>query len=131
MIQTLEKIQQAAQGLYMLSETDAPFEPVDLGQQSSEEFNRERLLSHLGKPMDSPVEEQELTYFLRNMTKVREGANAEKQEEIERFQQLQNELLKLTGVKVYRIGRTQIEAYVLGWTPEQHLAGLKTRQVET
>ncbi|WP_210489872.1 nuclease A inhibitor family protein [Rufibacter aurantiacus] len=132
MEQTLEKILQAAQGLYMLSETDAPFEPLDLGQQPSEGFNGERLLSLLSKPADSPVEEQELSYFLRNMTKVWEGASAEKQAEIERFRQLQGLLLAtLTMVKVYRIGQTQIEAYLLGWTPDNLLIGLKTLQVET
>ncbi|WP_210465209.1 nuclease A inhibitor family protein [Rufibacter roseolus] len=49
----------------------------------------------------------------------------EKQFEVGRFQQLRDLQLELTFVKVYRNGQIQMEAYVLGWIPENRLSELK------
>ncbi|WP_210489216.1 nuclease A inhibitor family protein [Rufibacter aurantiacus] len=55
----------------------------------------------------------------------------EKQFEVGRFQQLRDLQLELTFVKVYRNGQIQMEAYVLGWTPENRLSELKILQAGT
>ena len=128
----LAKVKLASEGLYMVSETDAPFEPIDLGVQPKEEFNQQHLLNLLSKPEDATVEVQEVDYFLRNMTKAREGAREEKLEEVKRFQHLQQLLIEqLNDVKVYRVGKIQVDTFILGWTSEGHVVGLKTFQVET
>ncbi len=132
MEQRLSDLRQAAEGLLFLSETDAPFEAVDLGVQPREGFSPAYLAQLLGKPAGTRTETQEIGYCLRNMTRAREGASAERQAEAERFRQLQELLLaSLSDAQAYRFGERRVEVYLLGWTGEGRLVGLKTLAVET
>ncbi|RNI26915.1 nuclease A inhibitor family protein [Rufibacter latericius] len=128
----LSKLEEAAQGLWVMSETDAALEVVNIGAVYQNGFSAEILVQLLELPSSKPVEIQEVTYFFRNMTSVREGASEEKVLEAKRFQELV-ELLssQLKDVKAYRVGQTRIDAYLLGWTSDGQLAGLKTQLVET
>lgn len=131
-MEQLKQWEQAARGLYLRSETDAPFEVLNLGKQEKSGFQQEQLKHLLQVPADTLVEVVELPCFLQTMTKAPEGARPERVQEAQQFQQLQELLLaQLEAVKVYRVGSVEIDAYLLGWTPDEHLVGLKTHQVET
>ncbi|MBC3541404.1 nuclease A inhibitor family protein, partial [Rufibacter sp. H-1] len=120
----LDQLQMAASGLWVISETDAALEIVDLGKVEQAGFSTNNLLQVLSLPPDTAIETQEVTYFFRNMTKAREGASEEKIQEAKRFQELVELLSRqLKDVKAYRIGQTRIDAYLLGWTNDDQLIG--------
>jgi len=56
----------------------------------------------------------------------------EKRETVKRFQNLVSVLKQnLSLLQVYRVGSTDIDAYIVGVTPGGGLAGLSTKLVET
>jgi hypothetical protein len=51
---------------------------------------------------------------------------------VQRFQNLVSVLKQnLSQLQVYRVGNTNIDAYIVGVTPGGELAGLSTKLVET
>lgn len=126
----LQKIKDAASGLLYLSESDYPFEVVDLGGSSSS--LEERLLALSGKTKSVQVEQITLEHFLRNMVKVYPGATPGQQQTAQRFQYLQQVLQEeLTDINVYRIGSIQVDAFIIGKLNDGTYGGLRTKLVET
>ncbi|MCC3156825.1 nuclease A inhibitor family protein [Hymenobacter sp. 15J16-1T3B] len=126
----LEQLRQLTEGLYFVSESDAPLAAVSY-QAPSGALDAKEVLKLLNQPADTLVQEQELTYFLRNHT-ADDGVLGSV-ELANRFKALQMFLKQeLEDVKVYRIGKgPQVEAYALGKTSSGKLAGFKTTLVET
>lgn len=125
----LQKIKQAADGLYFMSETDSPFE---LFQLTEKENLEQQLLQLSGKETGAVLTSQELDYFLRNMVKTYPGADAQQLQTAQRFQQLQKVLHEeLTDVKVYRVGEVNVDAFIVGKLKDGSYAGLRTKLVET
>jgi len=128
----LTELQQAAEGLLFRSESDYPFDIVDLGLAGQTDLTPAQLLSMLGRPEEAVAETIDLPYFFRNMTRVRPEYTEEMKQEAQRFQALEQLLTqKLSQVKVFRFGAVNVEAYILGTTPKGRLVGLKTRLIET
>lgn len=126
----LQSLQQAAEGLYYLSESDYPFEAFALPAGTNDVAAVLRGLS--GKGTDAPVETQTLDYFFRNQVKEYGGESAERQAVIARFRQLQQLLeSSLTNVQVYRIGQVQVDAFIAGQANDGSWMGLRTRVIET
>ncbi|GAB3824846.1 nuclease A inhibitor family protein [Hymenobacter jeollabukensis] len=127
---SLEQLRQLTEGLYFVSESDAPLTVVSY-QAPSGALDAKELLKLLNQPADTPVQEQELTYFLRNHT-ADDGVLGNV-DLANRYKALQMFLKQeLEDVKVYRIGKgPQLEAYALGKTSGGKLAGFKTTLVET
>lgn len=127
---SLEQLRQLTEGLYFVSETDAPLTPVSYQAPAGEPSGAE-LLKLLNLPADTAVQTQELTHFLRNHT-ADDGVLGNV-ELANRFKALQMYLKQeLEEVKVYRVGQgPQLEAYALGKTSSGKLAGFKTTLVET
>ena len=129
---TLEKLKQAAQGLFFMSESDHPFETVGFKPEKPDATVEESLLKYLGLPPETAVEKQELTYFLRNQTRDLPEHGAEEKARAQKFRELEALLKKeIPDIAVYRIGQVQIDAYLLGKLPDGSMGGLKTKQVET
>jgi hypothetical protein len=125
----LQQIQQAAQGLFFLSESDYPFEIVQLEKAGSIE---NELLRLANKPASTAIEKTTLDYFLRNMTRIDADASPEQQETAQRFINLQKTLKeKLTDIQVYRIGSIQIDAFIIGKLKDASFGGLRTKLIET
>ncbi|RYZ19202.1 MAG: sugar-non-specific nuclease inhibitor NuiA-like protein [Chitinophagaceae bacterium] len=118
----------AADGLFFISETDAPFEAfqVDPGEDTETALRR---LS--GKDEAAPVEIQEADYFFRNHTRALDPG-PEAVARAARFQALLQKLQQtLAGLKVYRVGTIQVDAFLLGTLPDGTRGGLRTLLVET
>lgn len=125
----LQDIEKASQGLYYISETDAPFHLVDTTEDADP---KQAALKLSGNNKNEPVEEVTLEHFFRNAVKIYPDATPEQQQTAQRFIQLQTVLRQnLKDVKVYRIGSIQIKAYILGRLPDGTCAGLSTQLVET
>ncbi|WP_460680757.1 nuclease A inhibitor family protein [Mucilaginibacter koreensis] len=121
------KLENAASGLLMMSESDEPFTYVSAPATT---INEQLALSLAGKPAGTPVETITLDYLLRNMTNPASGsvspATAQK------FSQLAAALKQeLAGLTVYRVGEVQIDVFILGKANDGSIAGMRTRLIET
>lgn len=127
----LEALRQAAVGVLMPSETDAPFEPFFWPNAKVEELTPERVAELAAAPAGARVEPVSLRSFFRNATKVEDWHNAEEAAQVERFRGLVKALKEqLADAKVFRIGETKMDCYVVGGV-EGGCGGLKTQVVET
>lgn len=125
-----EKIKQAAQGLSYQSETDAEILPY-VGK-SSKTIGQEIVLQQTGHAADSPVEEKDFAGFFARLTEIQDWFETEEKATAERFVQLKQVLEQnLRDLKVYRIGKIQIDIYVVGLDADDMLTGIQTKAVET
>lgn len=126
----INAIQQASQGLLMMSESDYPFQTFHWIDAPASIENK--LLQETGHDANTLIETTTLDHFFRNMTSAGDRADARQQETAARFTLLKNTLLqKLSGIVVYRIGTIQVDAFILGKLADGSYAGLRTRLVET
>jgi hypothetical protein len=126
----LQKIKDAAEGLWFMSESDHPFQLVQLKDQPAS--LEKSLLGISGKGENSLIEKQELEYFFRIMTKVYPNSTPEQLKTAQRFQNLQKVLKEvLADIQVYRIGEIQIDAFIVGKLKDGTYAGLRTILIET
>ncbi|GAB3530058.1 nuclease A inhibitor family protein [Pontibacter brevis] len=129
----LQELSAASDGLFYISETDHPFEAVHIPQVQDSSALPAALAQLPDVPEDAIVEVVDLSYFFRNMTRVEEpDAGEEERKSAHRFRELQ-ELLeqRLQEIKVYRIGKRRIHAFILGKAATADFAGLRTVLVET
>jgi histidine triad (HIT) family protein len=126
----LEQLRAMTQGLFFMSESDAPLEAVSFAA-PEDKLTDAALLKLLDQPADTPVETQELTVFLRNHTA--DNGVLGNVDLANRFKALQMYMKQeLQETKVYRVGTgPQVQAYALGKTEDGKLAGFKTVLTET
>ncbi|WP_051359884.1 nuclease A inhibitor family protein [Adhaeribacter aquaticus] len=123
----INKLQELADGLYYISESDYPLEVIQLKTDEAECPSDEAIINLAGKSAAS-VEKDNLNHFFRNM--VQEEMVGE--EEANRFRELVNFLEQhLQDINVYKVGETEIQAFVLGKLAPGAFAGLKTTVVQT
>ena len=127
---TLAQLQKLTEGLYFVSESDAPLEAVRYAAPAGD-LSDAALQKAVGEPATEKVETVELTQFLRNHT-ADDGVLGDVTL-ANKFKALQMYLKQeLDGVQVYRVGSgPQVRAYALGRTAGGQLAGFKTVLTET
>jgi histidine triad (HIT) family protein len=118
---TVEALKNAAKGLRMSSETDAPFEAF--AWDDSDELTPDRLLQLAGEPKGTSVEEISLDDLFATVPS----------EDKPKFQRLRQAIQEqLSGVKVYKVGdEAERQVYIVGKAKDGRWAGLKTTVVET
>jgi hypothetical protein len=153
----LMELAAAVEGLYCASESDYPYEIVqldavpdsidgDLGaiaadlsddgagarSASSDSLSPEILLQATGHEAESSVEELTLEQFFAPMVQEQDWFGDEEKEYSQRYQSLV-ELLQtqLTQVKVYRVGDVELDIYIVGRSPAGEWVGVMTKMVET
>jgi hypothetical protein len=121
------KLQIAANGLLMMSESDYPFAYFVTDAKAIDE----KLALHLAdKPEGTTIEEITLDHLLRNMTDASIGSVTE--EEAVKFRGLADALkAELAGLKVYRVGDVQVDVFIIGTTADGAIAGMRTKLIET
>ena len=124
------QLQKQMEGLYFMSESDAPLKAVAYAAPGGE-FSNAALLKLLGEPADANVETVELTQFLRNHTAddgvLEDVALANRYKALQMFMKQE-----MDGTQVYRVGKgPQVHAYALGRMMDGTLAGFKTVLTET
>lgn len=126
----IRELQNATDGLMMMSESDYPFEVVRW--QDAEEVSPELLRQKAEATSDVPVGEQSVKDFFAPV--IREPKNGEdKNMAAERFRALLALLTTmLDDARAYRIGDINIGVYIVGRSRQSHnLIGVSTRIVET
>ncbi|MEO7507840.1 MAG: nuclease A inhibitor family protein [Pyrinomonadaceae bacterium] len=123
----------ATKDLLYPSETDARVVPfvwtADGGQKEITAAAVARLAGH---PSEAAVEEIPAELFFGKVTKKQSWHTEVGRERARRFTELEA-LLKehLHGLRVFRIGSTAIDVYVVGVDTQDRLAGVSTKVVET
>ncbi len=126
----IKQIKNYAADLYYISETDAEILPF-VGEQA-ESVNNEVILRQTKNDPDSPIEEKIFTEFFERLTKIQEWFGDEEKETAEKYLSLRTLLEEnLSDLKVFKIGKTQLNIYVVGLSTENKLLGVKTKAIET
>jgi len=125
-----EQIKIAVRGLYYISETDALIQPF-IGKQAKT-VSKQEILSQTKKAADSTVEEKDFAGFFARLTEIQDWFGDEEKEIAKKFVRLKELLEKnLRDLKVFRIGKIQLDIYVVGLNAEDNLLGIETKAVET
>lgn len=126
----IEQIKNSAAGLYYVSETDAEIYPF-VGE-TAESVSREVILSQTKNQADVPVEEREFGQFFTRLTEIQDWFGDEEKETAKKYLVLKEVLEKnLRDLKVFKVGKIQLNIYVVGLDVENRLLGIKTEAVET
>lgn len=115
----MDALRQASKGLMMPSESDAPFDVVQLDGDPSPA----KLRQVAGAAKDAAIEETSLDELFRTVPSEDKG----------KFQKLRQVIeTQLSGVKVYTVGNeAERQILIVGKSPDGLWAGLKTSVVET
>ncbi|MEP7038396.1 MAG: nuclease A inhibitor family protein [Acidobacteriota bacterium] len=125
-----ENIKKITEGMYYTSESDAEIVPF-VGSKV-ETITDQEILKENNSPAETPLEERDFAEFFDNLTKMQDWFGEEEKTTAEKFAELK-ELLEsdLNCLKVYKIGKIQLDIYVVGLDSENNIVGIKTKAVET
>ena len=123
-----DRLKDACAGWFYMSETDAALEPF-YGEKIGA-VTHETMLDMTGSAETSAIEEGDLDSFFAHLWfNDKAGATHAPSGPLQNLRGVLEE--DLTDLKVFRIGRIRIDVYAVGRDREGHLAGIKTRAVET
>jgi Nuclease A inhibitor-like protein len=124
-----ELIAETVAGLKYISETDA--EIIPFSHSRADSVNVETLLQQIGKT-DVKIEERSFDDFFAPLIKIQKWFSEDERKQTEKFVRLK-ELLQenLIEKKVFRVGKIEIDIYVVGLDKENILRGIQTKAVET
>ena len=125
-----EPIKEAVSGLSYTSETDAEILPF-LGTQAAA-VTSEEVLKQSGSPPNAPVTEKDFNKFFAPLTQIQDWFGDEEKTNAQKFSDLK-ELLQdnIRDLKVFQVGRVELDIYVVGLDADNNLIGIKTKAVET
>lgn len=124
------QIKKLTGGLYYTSETDAEISPFT-GQKVTSVTAPEILLQTKSAP-DSVIKERDFSEFFARLTEIQDWFGDEEKATARKFADLKILLEKnLKDLKVFKIGKIQIDIYAVGLDAESILAGIQTKAVET
>ncbi|MGI8545359.1 MAG: nuclease A inhibitor family protein [Aridibacter sp.] len=127
-----EKLDEATDKLFYISESDAPVKPFTGGR--AEAVTSGNLLKEIKTgSKNGSIEEITPAEFFEPLTKLRAGASAQETEYAERFDKIKNMLDEnLRDVKVFKVGDDyQKKVYIVGLDEEGNLTGVQTEATET
>ena len=128
-----ERLEQAAEGLTYTSESDRPFEAFELaGGGAGWPYGVEEFARRIGAPADAPRGEQSLYQLFAPHIERTDPYDTQTQALRPRYEALRALLAgELRDVRVFRIGRIEIDCYAVGADGAGSLVGLRTVAVET
>lgn len=125
-----EQVKTAAAHLNYMSETDAEILPF-IGKQA-EAVTIDEIRNQTQTAPDAAIEEKDFTEFFARPTTVQDWFGNEEEITAKKFADLKNLLeANLRDISVFKIGKIQIDIYVVGLNGENHLMGIQTKAVET
>jgi len=123
-----ERFDQLSEGLFFMSETDAPLIYYELDPERSKQWPPStggQFLQLIGEDPEAPVEKLAPEKFFRDL---RPG-NEDREDQVAALQKaMTGELRNLEG---FRVGEIQIKIFVLGKDNSGRVLGLQTLSVET
>lgn len=124
------RLEQAIDGLLYPSESDAPLQVFVWPEGTP--FSLKALRTHIATSKKTPIQKVDLDTFFRPVTTPQDWFGEAEQERMEKFTALLT-LLKaeLSDITVYKVGKIDIDVYVLGHTSAGEYLGITTKVVET
>lgn len=123
-----KQIEEITKDLYYISETDSELFPF--AGEKAEEVSVETILKQLGR--NAPVEERSFEDFFKRLTEIQEWFGDEETRAANQFSKLKDFLMKnLKDIKVFKIGKIEIDIYIVGLDRDGILKGVSTKAVET
>ena len=121
------------EGLFYLSESDEPFEYIEIDLPTETSLLVSDVLMVLQKQKDEVTEELSFEEFMDPLCEMLDWYGDEEKIMANRFLNLKNYLLtQLNDIQVFRIGEGRVEIYVLGKVADcTKWAGVKTVSIET
>ncbi|ARK12081.1 nuclease A inhibitor family protein [Fibrella sp. ES10-3-2-2] len=115
------------------SESDEPLEPVETYLRMAEPLTVSHMKDWLMLPPSNYVEEITEAEFWEPVVTMEEWFDDEEKAKTAQFQKLKETLeATLTDRQVFRVGKTEIDVYLLGKLKEgEPRVGVKTRVIET
>jgi hypothetical protein len=124
-----QQLAEAVNGLIYMSETDAEITVFE--GQRTDSVTRENFLAQIGKS-DLKVEEKDFNDFFRPLTEIQDWYGEDERRMTEKFNELKILLQQnLIDKKVFRLGKKEIDIYVVGLDGQNILRGVQTKAVET
>ncbi|CAN5470881.1 nuclease A inhibitor family protein [soil metagenome] len=124
------QIKKVSEGLYYISETDAEIFPF-IGNKA-EAITGKEVLKQIKSTAETPVEERDFTEFFAYLTQIQDWFGNEEKATAQKFSNLKDLLEKnLKNLKVFKVGKIQLDIYVVGLDAESNLMGIQTKAVET
>src|SRR3954452_16616985 len=124
------QLKKAIRGLLYPSETDAKLQVFVWREEAP--FTPEALLASAGLDATTPVETTDLATFMQPVTTPHDWDGPAEQKQERRFTALRALLeASLSDIKVYWVGKINIDVYVVGKTTDGTYTGVKTKMVET
>jgi hypothetical protein len=130
----LKELKKLTKGLEFQSESDYPVEPLVILAKGKPSLSVQDIIEFTKKGTSSAgaVKELDFDQFFSAATEEQDWQSPEEREVVERFQALVKTLKEnLSDIKVYRVGDTEADVYVLGRTADGDFAGVSTQVVET
>jgi hypothetical protein len=128
----LRDLRSAAKGLTFQSESDYPVKPFAQMSKDKAAPSAQDFVAAQKTDAAAPVSEVDLDKFFGNVTQVEDWQSPEAQQNAKQFQTLIQKLKdNLSDIKVYKVGETEADVYVVGKTTSGDLAGVTTKVVET
>ena len=129
----MRKVKRLTAGLQFQSESDYPVEPLMIPANDKPSLSAEEIVEAKKKSADGgAVRELDFDQFFSAATEEQDWHSPEEREVVKRFQTLVKTLKEnLSDIKVYRVGETEADVYVVGRTTTGDFAGVSTRVVET
>ncbi|MGI8882746.1 MAG: nuclease A inhibitor family protein [Pyrinomonadaceae bacterium] len=123
-------LQTASEGLYYMSETDAEITPF-VGE-TAKEVSKEEIMRQTETSPDKHIEERDFAEMFERLTNIQNWFGEEETATVAKFVALKEILEKnLKDLKVFKIGKIELDIYFVGLDAESVLIGIKTKAVET
>lgn len=125
-----DRIEKACRGLVYISETDSevePFRGAKTDGTGPEEFRRS---AEIGA--EPEIESGDVEDLIERLSQERDWHSKRDEQNANGFKELFSILKKeLKDLRLYRVGRIQVEIYVVGIDRKGRMRGVKMRAVET
>jgi Nuclease A inhibitor-like protein len=126
------RLEGATEGLVYSSESDRPFEFFFLPGAGDEPPGAEAFARLVGAQAETQVEERDLDRFFARHAETSDPYDVQAQLIRPRYEALRETLrTALRGAIVYRLGKIEVQCYVVGGDGRGNLAGVRTVAVET
>lgn len=126
----IAQITDAAEGLFYISETDAEILPF--AGTSAEKVDREEILKQIKKTNETEIEERSFSDFFARLIEIQDWFGEEETENAKKFLRLKEVLENnIRDLKVFKVGKIELEIYVVGLDAENTFLGIQTKAVET
>ena len=124
-------LQPVIQNLLYMSETDAPFEIIHWPDGAAG-LDAKKVLQLSGHKPKDPVQTISLEDFFKPLTDYQSWFGAAEKATAQKYRKLQDVIQQhLSDPQIFRVGKIQIDIFVVGRSSQGDWAGVKTRAVET